>query len=278
MHWPARPRRETAASHLQVTRESGDHDEAIDSDPAWSARARATDPETAADTRRKEGQSGYDNSSALSDRAQIWLIGASAAGRNELPLGAPDGRSRSSRAGSRAGRRVARPVKMPGVSGQDSLSVPPGGGSSSGLIPGITRTPGSAGSPCGSHAPAPVPRRWHRPGSPAAARRPLPARGRYRSATRSRPGPRSGPGHRGEHTAHPGRPANSLRWTPWSAAIISAALSPIMIEAALVLPLVIFGITLASATRRSATPITRKRGSTTLPMRQVPVRWYTVNE
>jgi len=42
---------------------------------------------------RKEGRWRYDNSSTLSDRAQTWLIGASAAGRNELHLGAPNRRS-----------------------------------------------------------------------------------------------------------------------------------------------------------------------------------------
>jgi len=50
------------------------------------------------------------------------------------------GRSGSSAPGwpwSLAGRRVAVPVKTSGVSGQDSLSVRPGGGTASGLIPGI---------------------------------------------------------------------------------------------------------------------------------------------
>jgi len=41
-----------------------------------------------------------------------------------------------------------------------------------------------------------------------------------------------------------GDPANSARRTPWEPAISSAALSPIMIDAAFVLPLTIFGMTL----------------------------------
>ena len=69
------------------------------------------------------------------------------------------------------------------------------------------------------------------------------------------------------------QPTNSSSFTAWSAAIISAAFSPIMMHAALVLPLMMFGITLASATRRFFTPISRRRGSTTLPMRQVLVGW-----
>ena len=69
------------------------------------------------------------------------------------------------------------------------------------------------------------------------------------------------------------RPTNSTSFTPWSVAISSAAFSPIMIAAALVLPLTTFGITLASATRRPAMPLTRSRGSTTSPIRQVDVRW-----
>jgi hypothetical protein len=66
-------------------------------------------------------------------------------------------------------------------------------------------------------------------------------------------------------------PTNSRSLTPWSCAIISAAFSPIMIDGAFVLPLMIFGMTLASATRRFRTPITRSAGSTTLPIRQVQV-------
>ena len=42
-------------------------------------------------------------------------------------------------------------------------------------------------------------------------------------------------------------PTNSAIFTPWSAASISAAFSPIMIDAAFVLPLTTFGMTLASA-------------------------------
>jgi hypothetical protein len=45
-----------------------------------------------------------------------------------------------------------------------------------------------------------------------------------------------------------------------------------------VLALTILGVTLASATRRPSTTITFKRGSTTLPIRRVDGRWYTVCE
>ena len=68
---------------------------------------------------------------------------------------------------------------------------------------------------------------------------------------------------------YPGEPTNSATCTPWSAASISAAFSPIMIDAALVLPLTTLGMTLASATRRPATPAPVARGSTTLPIRHV---------
>ena len=50
------------------------------------------------------------------------------------------------------------------------------------------------------------------------------------------------------------RPVQAGWLTRWLAAMRSAAFSPIMIEAAFVLPLVMLGITLASATRRLATP------------------------
>src|SRR5262249_33615386 len=73
-------------------------------------------------------------------------------------------------------------------------------------------------------------------------------------------------------------PTNSSRRTACSAASISAAFSPIMIDAAFVLPLTTFGITLASATRSLSTPITSSCEFTTLPIRQLVVGWYTVNE
>lgn len=47
----------------------------------------------------------------------------------------------------------------------------------------------------------------------------------------------------------------------------------IVSEGVLVFPLMTFGFTLASATRRCATPWTRIRSSTTLPIAHVPVGW-----
>ena len=66
--------------------------------------------------------------------------------------------------------------------------------------------------------------------------------------------------------------------TNYSAAITkSAHRSPIMMLGALVLPLTIFGITLASATHSPSIPLSFSVGSTTAsasaPMRQVPTGW-----
>jgi DNA-binding MarR family transcriptional regulator len=59
----------------------------------------------------------------------------------------------------------------------------------------------------------------------------------------------------------------------------SAARSPIIIDAAFVLPPTMFGMIDASATRSPATPRTRSVGSTTarssVPIRHVPTGWYT---
>ena len=73
-----------------------------------------------------------------------------------------------------------------------------------------------------------------RPGKPVAVSHPAPVPGSPLQATAS--------------------PTNSASFTPWSAAIISAAFSPIMIDGALVLPLTTLGMTLASATRSLPTP------------------------
>src|SRR5690348_5487672 len=51
-----------------------------------------------------------------------------------------------------------------------------------------------------------------------------------------------------------------------------------MIEGALVLPPITAGMTLASATRNLPISLTRRRGSTTSPIRQVDVGWWTVTE
>src|SRR5437660_4282776 len=65
-----------------------------------------------------------------------------------------------------------------------------------------------------------------------------------------------------------------------SARIMSDAFSPIITQAALVLPDTTVGMIEASATRRPPKPCTRSRSSTTAvtsePMRQVEVGWNTV--
>ena len=63
----------------------------------------------------------------------------------------------------------------------------------------------------------------------------------------------------------------------------SAHFSPIMMLGALVLPVVMLGMTEASATRSPVQPCTRRSGPTTAaglsagPMRQVPTGWYSVS-
>ena len=106
-----------------------------------------------------------------------------------------------------------------------------------------------------------------RPAFPGPAGRPALRRSRRIARTVD-----PGPGVQASLTPRECSATKSAIFTPWSAATISAAFSPIMIDAAFVFPLTIFGMTLASATRNLSTPITRNRGSTTLPIRQVLVR------
>src|SRR3954471_16358652 len=69
-------------------------------------------------------------------------------------------------------------------------------------------------------------------------------------------------------------------FAPASCRIMSDAFSPIITQAALVLPDTTVGMIDASATRKPTKPRTRKRSSTTAvtsePMRQVDVGWNTV--
>src|SRR6476661_38906 len=69
-------------------------------------------------------------------------------------------------------------------------------------------------------------------------------------------------------------------WALASCRIMSEAFSPIITQAALVLPETTVGMIEASATRRPWNPWTRSRSSTTAvtsePIRQVEVGWNTV--